>query len=79
LETQQIQKRRCFAKFWRHHFTAAGMIDQINLHWLSAGLRSQEQLLNIEASSHFTAGLDFVGTLRNRRSATTVSSYFSTH
>ncbi len=63
LEARQVQHGDVLPEILAHHFTGAAMIEKSIIYWLAAGLRSQEQFANVEAISHFTAGLDLLGML----------------
>src|SRR5262249_36622415 len=46
-----------------HHYTEAGMPDQALVYWQRAGDHANERSAFVEASAHFTKGLDVLLTL----------------
>ena len=46
-----------------HHFTAAGLTERGVLYWQRAGQQASDRSANLEATSHFTTGIELLKTL----------------
>jgi class 3 adenylate cyclase/predicted ATPase len=46
-----------------HHYTAAGCIEQAVAYWQRAGQQASDRSANVEAISHFTAGIELLKAL----------------
>ena len=63
LEAQFPEARERLPELLARHFTEAGVPERAIPYWLKAGLNSRERFANLEAVSHFTAGLKLLGEL----------------